>query len=110
MATIDELTPEQQAKALKDFSQFYLDKYQHEGLDTLAQADSKGHIADINAWLVVNRGLAAADLQAGLIASRKENLVALIGELNASFDAEGIAAPPWPQWFETQIDNIPQGR
>lgn len=110
MATINELAPEAQAKALSDFTQFYLDKYQHEGLDLIAQADSAGHVADINAWLAANTTFSTAELLAGLLADRGANIKALLVAIHAPFTAAGLPETPWEEWFKQSLAGIPQGR
>ncbi|WP_461213785.1 hypothetical protein [Lacticaseibacillus sp. GG6-2] len=110
MATIDELTPEAQAKALSDFTKFYLDKYRHEGLDLIAQADGAGHVADINAWLVANANFTTAELQAGLLADRGDNIKALLTAIKAPFTEAGLPQTPWDEWFKQSLASIPQGR
>ncbi|MFD1484391.1 hypothetical protein ACFQ5J_03985 [Lacticaseibacillus baoqingensis] len=112
MATklIDELTPEAKQKALSDFTAFYLDKYRHEGLDLIAQIDEKGDVADINHWLMANRAFSTAELIAGLLANRRENLTALLRVLQTPFNENGIPDTPWNDWFKATLATIPQGR
>lgn len=110
MATIETLSPDAQRKALTDFTKFYLDKYHHEGLDLIAQADGLGHIADINAWLSANTNFSTAELQAGLLAARGDNLIALLAAIKAPFTDAGVPETPWEDWFKASLAKIPQGR
>lgn len=107
---ITELTPEAQAKAVRDFTQFYLDKYRNEGLDLIAQADESGHVADINAWLSANHSFSTEELLDGLIADRGDNLKALLAAIKAPFDDNGLPETPWNDWYKASLASIPQGR
>lgn len=108
--TITELTPEAQAKAVRDFTQFYLDKYRDEGLDIIAQADESGHVADINAWLSANHSFSTQELIDGLLSARGDNLMALLAAIKAPFDDNGLPETPWNDWFKQTLAAIPQGR
>ncbi|WP_407893230.1 hypothetical protein [Lacticaseibacillus sp. N501-2] len=108
--SISELTADAQQKALSDFIDFYLDKYRNEGLDLIAQADTTGHIADINAWLMDNRSFSREELAAGLLRERGANLIALLNTINAPFNDNGLPETPWNEWFKSDLQSIPQGR
>ena len=108
--SISELTPEAQQKALSDFIEFYLDKFHNEGLDLIAQADTTGHIADINAWIMANTTFTHEELAAGLLRERGENLIALLNTINAPFNENGLPETPWNEWFKSDLNTIPQGR
>lgn len=107
---IGDLSPEAQHTALEGFAKFYLAKYRNEGLDVIAQIDEKGHIADINQWLLDNRNFDTAELLAGLVSARGTNLTELLTTLKAPFNSNGIPATPWDDWFAASEAKIPQGR
>lgn len=96
--------------AINDFATFYIEQYQHEGLDALAQIDPTGHIADINQWLLVNRTFLAEELHDGLVRDRRDNFAALLTTVNARFNANGKPAKPWADWYQETIAAAPQGR
>ena len=96
--------------AISDFATFYIDQYQHEGLDALAQIDLTGHIADINQWLLVNDSFLPDELHDGLVRDRSDNFAALLTTVKAKFNANGKPAQPWPEWYDKTIAKAPQGR
>lgn len=108
--SITDLTSDAQLKALSDFIDFYLDKFRNEGLDLIAQADTTGHIADINAWLMANQSFNKEELKSGLLSERGDNLIALLNTINAPFNDNGLPVTPWNEWFKADLDTIPQGR
>ncbi|WP_262315630.1 hypothetical protein [Lacticaseibacillus parakribbianus] len=108
--TISELTPEAQHAAVESFAKFYLDKYQHEGLDLFAQIDTSGHIADINQWLVDNVNFLHDEKLQGLVQNRSDNFIALLKVLKSTFNANGIPDIPWQTWFDREIAAVAQGR
>ncbi|MFD1393127.1 hypothetical protein ACFQ3L_05905 [Lacticaseibacillus jixianensis] len=96
--------------AINDFATFYIDQYQHEGLDALAQIDLSGRIADINQWLISNRSFMSQELHDGLVRDREENFAALLEAVNVKFNANGKPAQPWTDWYKETIAAAPQGR
>lgn len=107
---ITDLTDKAQDTALDDFVDFYLEKFSNEGLDIVAQEDGKGHVADINEWLIENRNFMSDEKKEGLIANRRGNLIELLTALKAKFNANGTPVKAWDAWYDGVVTKVPQGR
>jgi hypothetical protein len=59
---------------------------------------------------MANQVFTTTELIAGLLADRRENLLALLRVLKTPFNENGIPDTPWLDWYQTKLAAIPQGR
>ncbi|KRK70545.1 hypothetical protein [Lacticaseibacillus nasuensis] len=107
---ITDLKASAQTAALDGFVKFYLQKFRDGELDVIVQIDAAGHVADINQWLYDNQPLSLEEQAAGLLSLRRENLIALLTTLGATFNASGVPTQSWQEWYNAAVAKIPQGR